>query len=97
LLNMDDIHKEEFFKFQENFFLWNCRSTSTNERKVASWEGTRITMAAVTRGSNATAIYDDAWHTNVDQCYKFEPKTNLEVADEGDLSAVSKQGTILRS
>jgi hypothetical protein len=54
-------------------------------------------MATVTRGSDATAIYDDAGHTNVDQCYKFEPNTNLEVADEGDLSAVSKQGTILRS
>ena len=40
--------------------------------------------------------YDDAGYTNVNQCYKFETKTNLKMADEDDLSTASKQGTILR-
>lgn len=40
--------------------------------------------------------YDDAGYTNVNQCYKFETKTNLKMADEDDLITASKQGTILR-
>ena len=40
--------------------------------------------------------YDDAGYTNVNQCYKFGSKTELEVSDEYDLSTASSQGTILR-
>ena len=30
--------------------------------------------------------YDDAGYTNVNQCYKFETQTSLELADEDDLA-----------
>ena len=40
--------------------------------------------------------YDDAGYTNVNQCYKFETQTSLELADEDDLAVASEQGTILR-
>ena len=40
--------------------------------------------------------YDDAGYTNVNQCYKFGSKTELEVSDEYDLITASSQGTILR-
>jgi hypothetical protein len=40
--------------------------------------------------------YDDAGYTNVNQCYKFETKTNLKEASEMDLKTASSQGSILR-
>jgi len=39
--------------------------------------------------------YDDAGYTNVNQCYKFETKTTLGVAERADLIMASEQGTIL--
>ena len=39
--------------------------------------------------------YDDAGYENVDQCYKFETKTDLEPATTQDLERASKQGSIL--
>ncbi|CAB9531194.1 expressed unknown protein (Partial), partial [Seminavis robusta] len=39
--------------------------------------------------------YDDAGYTNCNQCYKFEAKTDMEVATAKDLERASKQGTIL--
>jgi hypothetical protein len=39
--------------------------------------------------------YDDAGYENVDQCYKFNSKTDLEPASTEDLERASRQGTIL--
>ena len=39
--------------------------------------------------------YDDAGYTNVNQCYKFETKTSLAVAEKEDLELASEQGSIL--
>ena len=39
--------------------------------------------------------YDDAGYTNCNQCYKFESKTDLEIATTQDLERASAQGTIL--
>ena len=40
--------------------------------------------------------YDDAGYTNVNQCYKFETKTQMEPAYEADLSLADDQGSILK-
>ena len=40
--------------------------------------------------------YDDAGYTNVDQCYKFMSKTDLEPAEDVDLILASEQGSILK-
>ncbi len=40
--------------------------------------------------------YDAAGYTNVNQCYKFESKTSMAIAEPEDLARASKQGSILR-
>ena len=40
--------------------------------------------------------YDDAGYTNVNQCYKFETKTQMRLAYEKDLNLANDQGTILK-
>lgn len=40
--------------------------------------------------------YDEAGYTNVNQCYKFETKTKMSIAEAEDLEMASEQGTILR-
>mmetsp|Transcript_37366 Transcript_37366/g.55682 ORF Transcript_37366/g.55682 Transcript_37366/m.55682 type:complete len:640 (-) Transcript_37366:155-2074(-) len=39
--------------------------------------------------------YDNAGYRNCNQCYKFETKTDMEVASTSDLVLASQQGTIL--
>ena len=39
---------------------------------------------------------DEAGYTNVNQCYKFETKTKMTIADAEDLQMASELGTILR-
>ncbi|KAL3781438.1 hypothetical protein HJC23_001001 [Cyclotella cryptica] len=39
--------------------------------------------------------YDDAGYQNCNQCYKFQSKTNMELASIEDLELATKQGTIL--
>ncbi len=39
--------------------------------------------------------YDAAGYTNVNQCYKFESKTSMAIAEPEDLARASKQGSIL--
>jgi hypothetical protein len=39
--------------------------------------------------------YDEAGYTNVNQCYKFQTKTSLAIAEPEDLEIASEQGSIL--
>lgn len=39
--------------------------------------------------------YDAAGYTNVNQCYKFETKTSMAIAEPDDLARASEQGSIL--
>jgi hypothetical protein len=39
--------------------------------------------------------YDEAGYTNVNQCYKFQTKTSLAIAEPEDLEMASAQGSIL--
>ena len=39
--------------------------------------------------------YDEAGYTNVNQCYKFQTKTSLAIAEPEDLEMASEQGSIL--
>lgn len=44
---------------------------------------------------NGFNCYDDAGYRNCNQCYKFESKTDMELASQDDLARASAQGTIL--
>ena len=39
--------------------------------------------------------YDAAGYTNVNQCYKFESKTSMAIAEPEDMARASEQGSIL--
>jgi len=39
--------------------------------------------------------YDEAGYTNVNQCYKFQTKTSIAIAEPEDLEMASEQGSIL--
>ncbi|KAL9190458.1 hypothetical protein ACHAXT_007669, partial [Thalassiosira profunda] len=75
-----------------NLFSENGDSNSRDHRRLGSGDDNDGDGEEQERYN----CYDDAGYTNVNQCYKFETKTSLEVAEPDDLRLASSQGSILR-